>query len=429
MPQTVSVTDRSRLPVAPVARALVVASLVWAGCNTSSSQGGLDASRSTGGVTAGGVASTGGGKATGGAVESGGAAATGGVVGSGGANSSGGAAGMGGALGSGGVRSGGTGGASDASGGARSGGTTGTGGSMGSGGVTGRGGATAMGGTTSSGGVTGAAGTSTGGTAGTGTVNGGASGAGGATGVRDAGPDLAKGDASPNRGTDATYPAITAKPTVYLAGDSTVQTYTASQAPQQGWGQRIAELFSKDVAFVNKAIGGRSSKSFIDEGRLTEILGLIKAGDYLFAQWGINDRYKSDPDRYTDPATTFRTYLKQYIDGARGKKAYAVLVTPTPRLDYTDGVFHNDFVDYCNAILAVGLETNTPVIDLQTMALALYTRVGYDAVVNTIALAGPDVLHFRDTGAYQMARLVARGVSDIDIPISPFVLQDKLGAP
>ena len=118
---------------------------------------------------------------------------------------------------------------------------------------------------------------------------------------------MASGDArSPNIGTDATYPVAAGKPTVYLAGDSTVQTYSASQAPQQGWGQRIAELFTSDVAFVNKAIGGRSSKSFIDEGRLTEIVGLLKTGDYLLAQWGINDRYQSDPARYTDPATTFR---------------------------------------------------------------------------------------------------------------------------
>jgi len=245
--------------------------------------------------------------------------------------------------------------------------------------------------------------------------------------IRDAGPDVARTDAtSPNIGTDATYPLSAGKPTVYLAGDSTVQTYGAASAPQQGWGQRIQEFFTTDVVFVNKAIGGRSSKSFIDEGHLTEILCLIKAGDYLFAQWGINDRYTSDATRYTDPATTFRTYLKQYIDGARGKNAIPVLVTPTPRLDYTNGVFHNDFAAYCTAIMAVGLETNTPVIDLQTMGLAYYTKIGYTAVVNTVSLPGPDVLHFRDTGAYQMARMVAQGVKDINVPISQFVLQAKL---
>jgi lysophospholipase L1-like esterase len=80
-------------------------------------------------------------------------------------------------------------------------------------------------------------------------------------------------------------------PTVYICGDSTAQTYSDIYAPQQGWGQRISEFFTSDVTFVNKAIGGRSSKSFVDEGRLDEVLSLIQEDDYMFIQWGINDRY------------------------------------------------------------------------------------------------------------------------------------------
>jgi lysophospholipase L1-like esterase len=365
--------------------------LAWLGCGNPAAPPGSDAGPASGGVGGRGMA-TGGTLAGGGVPGSGGAGATGGWSGAstGGATTSGRATSRGGAGGT-----------------AGQGGATASGGTRSTGGAAGTGGARATGGA-----ATGGAGAGTGGTT---TVP-----------LPDASPDLSQRDASPHVGTDATYPVAAGKPTVYLAGDSTVQTYSASQAPQQGWGQRIAELFTTDVAFVNKSIGGRSSKSFIDEGRLTEIIGLLKEGDYLFAQWGINDRYRSDTARYTDPATTFRTYLKQYIDGARGKKAIPVLVTPTPRLDYTDGVFHNGFVDYCNAIKAVGLETNTPVIDLQTMGLAYYTSIGYQQVVDTVCLAGPDVLHFRDTGAYQMARMVAQGVSDINLPISKLVRADKL---
>jgi lysophospholipase L1-like esterase len=173
-------------------------------------------------------------------------------------------------------------------------------------------------------------------------------------------------------------------PTIYLAGDSTCQIYYAPNASdQQGWGQRFQEFFNvSDVIVVNKAIGGRSSKSLIDEGHLTEILAVIKPGDYLFAQWGINDRYTSDAARYANPATTFRTYLKQYIDGARGKNATPVLLTPTPRHQLSNGLPTNGFPEYCAAIIAVGAETNTPVIDLQSMALAYYTKVG-DAQTST----------------------------------------------
>jgi lysophospholipase L1-like esterase len=174
---------------------------------------------------------------------------------------------------------------------------------------------------------------------------------------------------------------------------------------------------------VNKAIGGRSSKSFIDEGHLAEILAIIKQGDYLFAQWGINDRSVSGPTRATDPATTFRTYLKQYIDGARAKNAIPVLVTPTPRHQYVNGVFQNGFPEYCTAIIAVGAETNTPVIDLQAKGLAYYTLIG-DAMVSSIISL--DALHFKVEGANQMARLVAQGVQELNLPISQFVLQSKL---
>lgn len=218
-----------------------------------------------------------------------------------------------------------------------------------------------------------------------------------------------------------TFPVSAGKPTVYLTGDSTVQTYTDSQSPQQGWGQRLGEFFTDDIVIVNKAMGGRSSKSYVDEGRLDEVVKSLKVGDYLFAQWGINDRYKSDDTRYTDPATTFRTYLKMYIDGAREKNAIPVLVTPTPRLDYANGVFKNGFPDYCAAIKEVGAQTNTTVIDLQTKGLDYYASIGIDQVKAKIALNGSDVLHFQAEGAYQMARLVAEGVKESDLPISQYV--------
>jgi lysophospholipase L1-like esterase len=145
------------------------------------------------------------------------------------------------------------------------------------------------------------------------------------------------------------------------------------------------------VIVVNRAIGGKSSKSFVDQKHLDEILAVIKPGDYLFAQWGINDRSVAGPDRATDLATTFRTYLKQYIDGARGKNAIPVLITPTPRHKYSGGDFGNGFPEYCEAIKAVGAETNTPMIDLQSMGLAYYTSIGDAKVTSTIIL---DALHF-----------------------------------
>ena len=294
-----------------------------------------------------------------------------------------------------------------------------TGGSIAGGSVAGGSatGGRASGGTTTGGVSTGGR-TTTGGTGGTG--SGGTVNTGGASGTAAGGAIVI-----PATGT---YPVSSGTPTVYLAGDSTVSTYATNPSNQQGWGQRLQEFFTSDVIVVNKAIGGESSKSFADQGHLAEIVALLKTGDYLFAQWGINDRSVAGPDRATDPATTFRTYLKQYIDGARGKNAIPVLITPTPRHQYSGGVFQNGFPEYCAAIIAVGAETNTPVIDLQSEGLAYYTSIGDAQVKATIILNGSDTLHFNAEGAYQMARLVALGVQALNLPISQYVIQSKLAA-
>ena len=421
------------LTLVPAVLALTALPLFGCGSDTSPTSTGSGGSTGgavtpSGGVTMGGSGgTTTGPTASGGTLTSGGTPASGGQA-QGGASPQGGSA-TGGAPPSTGGRTA-TGGS--ATGGDASGGSA-TGGSVAGGSQTGgsAAGGSGTGGSATGGGVAGGSATggrATGGTNTGGVSTGGASAGGrtstGGTGGPGSGGTLNTGG-SGGTGT-STYPVSSGTPTVYLAGDSTCQTYAPNASDQQGWGQRFQEFFNTtDVIVVNKAIGGRSSKSFIDEGHLTEILNVIKPGDYLFAQWGINDRYTSDATRYTNPATTFRTYLKQYIDGARGKNAIPVLLTPTPRHQLSNGLPTNGFPEYCAAIIAVGAETNTPVIDLQSMALAYYTKVGDAYVSSTLIL---DALHFVSAGAYQMARMVALGVSAVGLPISPYVIQSKLAA-
>lgn len=104
----------------------------------------------------------------------------------------------------------------------------------------------------------------------------------------------------------------------FLAGDSTVCDYDSDRAPRAGWGQKIGAFLSDGVLIGNEAASGRSSKSFIEEGRLERIMTQIRSGDYLFVQFGHNDQ-KPD-DRYTEPFTTYKQHLRRYIDDARLKK-------------------------------------------------------------------------------------------------------------
>ncbi len=218
--------------------------------------------------------------------------------------------------------------------------------------------------------------------------------------------------------------AADAKPTVYICGDSTVQSYSASYAPQAGWGQVIAKYFTSDVLFVNKAIAGRSSKSFIADGRLDEIIKVIKANDYMFIQFGHNDATISNPDRYAEAGTTYKECLRQFIDRAREKGAVPVLFTPVARLNYVNGAFKNDFPAYCTAMKEVAMEKNVPCIDLMSKCLSYYTSIGYDKVYPfyMVSSNGTDYTHFTETGAMQVARIVSEGVKELGLGISKYVI-------
>ena len=214
-----------------------------------------------------------------------------------------------------------------------------------------------------------------------------------------------------------------AAPVVYLAGDSTVMTNGSNTYPQMGWGGRIPALFTAGVSFNNRAVGGRSSKSFVDEGRLSAILSVIKPGDYLFVQFGHNDGY-SDPSLHTDPYTTYKTYLAMYIDLSRQYGAIPVLVTPMGRRRYdSSGRFLNDFLDRSTAMKQLALEKSVPLIDLNAKSIAFYNGIGVAATTDVFNWleAGQypnfpsgvhDITHFQDYGATQLARLVTQGIEE-----------------
>ncbi|WP_460523528.1 rhamnogalacturonan acetylesterase [Flindersiella endophytica] len=223
-------------------------------------------------------------------------------------------------------------------------------------------------------------------------------------------------------------------PTIYIASDSTAQTYSSAYEPQAGWGQMLNRYFTSDVTVTNRAIGGRSSRTFIQEGRLATILSQIQPGDYLFVQFGHNDASINIPERYTSPAD-YKEYLRNdYIRGARAKGAIPVIVTPVSRLSYntSTGQFNVSFPEYVNAAIAVAQEENAKLIDLSASSRAYLNSIGPDYAKEVFLHTDPgeypnrpdgtaDNTHFQKYGALQMARLVARGVSGLGVPLSGYV--------
>ena len=225
-----------------------------------------------------------------------------------------------------------------------------------------------------------------------------------------------------------------AVPTVYIAGDSTVMTYKSGYNlyPQQGWGGRLPDYFTSSVAWSNRAIGGRSAKSFVDEGRLQSILDVILPGDYLFVQFGHNDGGYD--------VTTYKNYLRMYVDGAKQKGAIPVLVTPMGRRSYdSSGNFINDFVDRCAAMKQLVTETSTKLIDLNAKSIAYYNSIGVNATTNVFLWLGAglypnfpngvqDHTHFQEYGADQLAQLVKQGIQENGFGIASFVRASSTAA-
>lgn len=216
--------------------------------------------------------------------------------------------------------------------------------------------------------------------------------------------------------------------TIYIAGDSTVQTYRASYAPQQGWGAYLADYFDSSIAVSNHAIAGRSSKSFYDNGRLDTILGEIQPGDYLMVQFGINDSASSNAERYapvcgavTNPTEgSFEFYIEKYVEGALEKGATPILVTTVIGLKaYSNGSFVNSYGTYCQAMKDIAAQYSIPCIDLNSLMVAHYNAVGYDTAYTYHLISAvegsTDMTHFTETGAKAVANLVAQAVKNQNI--------------
>lgn len=210
---------------------------------------------------------------------------------------------------------------------------------------------------------------------------------------------------------------------IYLAGDSTVQSYDFSRAPQAGWGQFLGDYITGGVNVLNHAIGGRSSKTFITENRLSKIITEINKGDYLLIQMGHNDSTKNRPERYTEPYEDYKVYLQQYIKGARSKQAIPILITPVGRLHYVNDEFLVDFGDYCNAMKEVAEENNVQIIDLMKKSIEYFTSIGYEQAKELFMIStnGIDCTHFTEKGAREMARLISEGIEGLAIDLSFYV--------
>jgi polygalacturonase/lysophospholipase L1-like esterase len=155
---------------------------------------------------------------------------------------------------------------------------------------------------------------------------------------------------------------------IVLVGDSTV-------TDKDGWGRGFKNHLSSQVECVNIAQGGRSSKSYINEGWWQKALAL--GGDYYLIQFGHNDMSGKGPERETDPKTTYTEYMARYVDEARAAGARPVLVTSLTRRRFgKDDRVNSDLFAYADAVKRLAVEKHVPLIDLHALSIALVDSMG-----------------------------------------------------
>lgn len=222
-----------------------------------------------------------------------------------------------------------------------------------------------------------------------------------------------------------------AKPTVFIIGDSTVRNSTPGQ---MGWGDPLVARFDPAKSqVVNRAIGGRSSRTFLTEGRWDAVMAHLKPGDCLLIQFGHNDGGPLNDDRCraslrgtgeetedlirkTDgkPETvrSFGWYLRNYIRGAKSKGVLPILVTPIPRNLWKDGRITRSVHSHVAWAKTVAAEEGVPCIDFHTMLCDRYEAIGEKATAGYFA--GSDHTHTSAAGAEFHADVMASALRSLE---------------
>lgn len=205
--------------------------------------------------------------------------------------------------------------------------------------------------------------------------------------------------------------------TVYLAGDSTMAPKLPDKRPETGWGEALQAWFDSDVVTVdNRARNGRSTRTFIGEGRWAAILNDLDKGDYVFIQFGHNDGSENKVDRYTPP-TDYRANLRGFVDDVRARGGIPVLLTPVMRRRFDDrGNFYDTHGAYPGIVRNLAREAEVPLLDMHRDSGALLLESGPVASRDLFLILAPgespnypdgldDNTHFSPEGAARMAAL------------------------
>lgn len=230
------------------------------------------------------------------------------------------------------------------------------------------------------------------------------------------------------------------KPTVYIAGDSTAQTYNYEKVyPQTGWGQVFADYFTDGVIIENRSMGGRSSKNYDNDGRLDRILTEMRPGDYVFIQFGINDGDVNKPARYISVEDYTALIKSKYMGEVEKRGGTPVLMTASSASwwDEEKGNFMESRADYADPTREIAKETGCLFIDANRLETDMWNSMDKEDVFDGYFICEPleskaypvgtdDHTHLKALGANRMAKLIADAIPTCVPDLAQYLKEDEI---
>jgi len=231
------------------------------------------------------------------------------------------------------------------------------------------------------------------------------------------------------------------KPTLYIIGDSTVRNRNKEQ---WGWGTLISDYFDTTrLEISNQAMAGRSTRTFIKEGRWNKVLSTMKKGDFLFMQFGHNEGSKPDtsrrgyrgvlkgisedtvvltwPDSTKEVVHSYGWYIKKFIREAKAKGVTPVVLSMIPRNEFREGKViraNNDYGRWAKEVAEAG---GASFINLNEITADKYDKLGPDEVKKFFP---GDHTHTNKEGAAVNAASVAEGIRlNKNLPLNKFLIK------
>lgn len=219
-----------------------------------------------------------------------------------------------------------------------------------------------------------------------------------------------------------------AKPTLYIIGDSTVRNQDSTG--QRGWGSHIFKyLDTAKISVSNQAMAGRSTRTFIKEGRWDRVMSSLKPGDYIMMQFGHNEGSRPDtnrqgyrgvlrgigedsvvltwPNNTVEVVHTYGWYIRKFIRDAKSKGATPIVLSMIPRNQFREGKVVRAENDYGKWAKEAAQQEGAYFIDLNTITADKYDKIGPD---ETKKFFPGDHTHTNSAGADVNAQSVAEGL-------------------